>query len=149
MEQRYGKLGLLLMRIGRARRRAADEAFRRFDIHPAQHFLLMHLSREGSIESQSRLAQRMDVSPAFVAKSLKSLEAAGYIERADGRDLRRNETRITPAGRNAAELCRKSFVRTDESCFAGFDEAELIALEGYLERILANLNVQTKGEETY
>ena len=60
------------MHIGRMQHRIIEARVRRLGIHPSQHILLMHLSQMGRFPSQTQIAQELDVSPASVARTLKS-----------------------------------------------------------------------------
>ena len=108
--------------------------------HRGQHRLLMHLSRAGSAASQRRLADDLEVSPACVARMLKSLTDDGYIERTgDADDARRNTVRITPKGLEVVEDSRRRFEALDLRAFTGFTDEEIDTLGTLLLRVHANL----------
>ena len=106
------------MHIGRMQHRIIEARVRRLGIHPSQHILLMHLSQMGRFPSQAQIAQELDVSPASVARTLKSLEANGYIERC-GSDVdgRRNEIAITAKGEEMVRRSREIFDRLEAATF--------------------------------
>ena len=120
-------------------------------IHHSQHRTLMHLARGEQIPSQRELAASLGISPAAVTATLKRLEKEGYIERVmPDEDNRRNEIRITDAGRVKVEESRALFDEIDRATFAGFSEAEMAALADYLRRMKENLtayNDVCNGEE--
>ena len=66
-------------------------------LHRSQRRMLMHLSRFETMPSQRRIADDFDVSPACVARTLKSLAGEGYITRADD-DADRSQDRQIPGG---------------------------------------------------
>ena len=128
------------MHIGRMQHRIIEARVRRLGIHPSQHILLMHLSQMGRFLSQTQIAQELDVSPASVARTLKSLEANGYIERC-GSDVdgRRNEIAISKKGEEMVQCSRKIFDRMDAARFKDFSPEELDVLEALLQRQMDNL----------
>lgn len=140
MKDVYWRITESLRRIDRMRRQVMDRSFEEFGITPGQHFVLMHLERMGNVLSQVQIAEEMHVTPANVARTVKSLDAAGYIQRVIGEDERRNEICVTPRGRELIERSHSIFRGMNERCFQGFDSEELEALRTMLERVLANLS---------
>ena len=128
------------MHIGRMQHRIIEARVRRLGIHPSQHILLMHLSQMGRFPSQTQIAQELDVSPVSVARTLKSLEANGYIERC-GSDVdgRRNEIAISKKGEEMVRRSREIFDRLEAATFENFSDAELDCLEALLGKVMANL----------
>lgn len=94
----------------------------------------------GRPPSQRELADRLHVSPATVAASLKSLERNGYVERsADPSDARRNQLAITRKAEEALEAGREVFHAVDEAMLSGFSQSEIEALDAFHRRMLENL----------
>jgi len=89
------------------------------------------------------LAVCFGITPAAITGALQKLEADGYIERKLGEDNRFNEITITEKGRDVVEKTKSMFAAVDEQLFQGFSKEEIVALSGYLERIIVNM----KGEE--
>ena len=145
MEERLRGINERMRRIDRNRLRIIERTVGDLDILPSQHFVLMHLSREGRAASQAQVANMLHVSPARVTLLMKNLEAAGYIERTSGADGRRNEIAITEKGQAVVKCSREFFRRLDEECYAGFRAEELEQLSGYLDRVLDNISHM--GEE--
>ncbi|MBQ8506193.1 MAG: MarR family transcriptional regulator [Clostridia bacterium] len=140
MEDRYQKLCMLQMQIGRMRHRIIDGRIQELGIHPSQHLMLVHLSRMGRILSQARLAEELNVSPALVARTLKNLEAGGYIERADSStDGRRNEITITSLGEAVLRKGKCMVQGVDACSFEGFSTEELDQLQGLLKKMFDNI----------
>ena len=141
-----------MRRIDRIRLRIIERTVGDLGILPGQHFVLMHLSREGRAASQAQVANMLHVSPARVTLVMKSLDAEGYIERASGADGRRNEIAITEKGEAVVKRSRAFFKQLDEASYAGFTEEELRQFSSYLERVLGNLaNIAEetrRGEES-
>jgi DNA-binding MarR family transcriptional regulator len=108
--------------------------------HPWMLGLLLR-SGAGEVPSQRVLADRIGISPAAVANSLKSLERCGVVRReADARDGRRNRVTITEEGRTVMRRCQGVFREVEEAMYAGFSDAELCELDGYLARMMENLH---------
>ena len=93
------------------------------------------------VPSQKHLAQRLHVSPATVANSLKSLERGGYVRKeTDPADARRNQVYITDKGRQAVTQCIQVFQAVDAQTLVGFSAEEQEQLRGYHRRMLDNLS---------
>lgn len=144
----YHKLCCMMMRVMRMHRRIAEGRISALGIHPSQHFALMQLSRAGSVPSQARIAEMMDVSPASVARTLKNLDEGGYIVRADGRtDSRRNEIAITPKGESVVNASRELFMSVDSALYEGFSDGEIAQLEALLDKMIGNLSRLEQNEK--
>ena len=140
MKDIYPELCGLLMRSTRIRHKINMNAISGLGIHPSEHFLLVSLAREGHAFSQTKLAEMLDVSPACVARTIKSLDASGYIKRNESEgDSRRNEIRITEKGRAVLEKSRRMFEEMDEEIYSGFSDEDLNCLHGLLSRMLENI----------
>ena len=140
MKEIYPELYGQMMRITRIRHKINMGAISGLGIHPSEHFLLVSLAREGRAFSQTRLAEMLDVSPASVARTIKTLDAGGYIERNESEgDCRRNEIRITEKGRAVLEKSRSMFEGMDKEIYSGFSDEELYCLHGLLGRMLGNI----------
>ena len=108
-------------------------------LHPGQPKLLDYI-REHPGCTQKEAADEMDVTPASAAASLKRLEKAGLVRRAqDAQDARRNQLYITESGAaKMAENCRQ-FDALDEKMFSGMTENEVEAFRRACEKMFDNL----------
>ena len=123
----------------RLHRKGFERLVARLGIHRSQHFLLMNIDRENT-GSQKELAERLGISTAAVAVSLKKLEAEGYIERTvDDRDGRNNQIRITEAGRRVVGESKAYITLLDEAMFRGIDGDSLAVFIECLEKMKENL----------
>lgn len=140
MNERFHRISHMQRHLGRMHHRIVEARVRSLGIHPSQHFLLMRLSEMGRVPSQTQIAEELDVSPASVARTLKQLEAGGYIERC-GSDVdgRRNEIAISKKGEEMVQCSRKIFDRMDAARFKDFSPDELDVLEALLQRQMDNL----------
>ena len=88
-------------------------------IHRAQHRLLMTLACN-EFRSQVELARMLEVSPATIAVSLKSLEKSGK-------------------GQRVVEDSRDFFDMLDQQMYQGFTREERMHFSRFLERIYENM----------
>lgn len=103
-------------------------------------FLLGEETEDGTLPTQWELAQSLNVSPATVANSLKSLERMGYVARQpDPEDRRKNRISITEKGRDARARCIDVFDWIDGQIYTGFSHEELEQLKQFHLRMLHNL----------
>ena len=146
MNERFHRISHMQRHLGRMHHRIVEARVRSLGIHPSQHILLMRLSDMGRFPSQAQIAEELDISPASVARTLKQLEAGGYIERC-GSDVdgRRNEIAISAKGEEMVRRSREIFERMDAARFEGFGPEELDQLEALLMREMDNLRRLEQG----
>ena len=149
MIDRLHRISHMQRHLGRMQHRIVEARVRSLGIHPSQHFMLMRLSDMGRFPSQAQIAEELDVSPASVARTLKQLEAGGYIERC-GSDVdgRRNEIAISAKGEEMVQRSREIFGRLETVNYAGFTPEELDQLEALLKREMENLRRLEQGGST-
>lgn len=137
----------LLIHTTRLHHRNIDKLFGDTGLHRSQRMLLMHLSHCTDTPSQRELASRFDISPACVARTLKSLASEGYISRTgDEDDLRRNNVSITAKGLSAVHETCHAFDQIDQAAFSGLSEEDISQLSALLRRIQENLRRLESGE---
>ena len=108
-------------------------------ISHSHHLLLMQLYFQ-DFKSQKDIAKRLNISPAAVTMSLKKLEAEGYVEKnINPEDTRFNFVSLTEKGKDVVTLSIRVFEALDTKLFEGFENEELEAFMGYLQRIIDNL----------
>lgn len=109
---------------------------------------LHYADGQGQKLSQRELARRLNLSPATVAVSLKTMERNGYVSReVDGADQRRNLVSITEEGKRAMELCHQAFQAADGQLLSDFTAEEKEQLTGYFIRMLRNMGVTDPEKE--
>lgn len=129
-----------MMRIGRLHRTIFERNISKMGIHHSQHHLLMYIAHAGEVKSQKEIADKFGVSPAAIARSLKTLEAEGFIERTNiGEDNRINTITITEKGKEIVNRSHIMFKETDESLFEDFSNDEIEKFNEYLEKIQSKL----------
>ncbi len=130
----------LFMCVSHLHHAAIEGRVSKLGFHHSQHRMLMHLAQYEHIPAQKDLAVAKGISPAAVTTTLKRLEKEGYIARATtDEDNRRNEIRITEAGRAAVDQSRAFFNAVDKNMFEGISEEELQVFTEILGRMRENL----------
>ena len=109
-------------------------------IHHSQHHLLVYIAKHGEVQSQKHIAEKFGITPAAVARTLKGLEADGYIERTNIEDDGRlNKIIITEKGKDIVRKSHIMFSETDISIFEDFSEEDLMIFNSYLDKMQARL----------
>ena len=141
---RPSELTHLMILSNQNHKKALERSLDSFGLHRAQHRLLMTLACDCFL-SQVELAKSLEVSPATIAVTLKSLEKAGLISRRVYReDNRANFVELTDAGERIVEESREVFWALDEKMYRGFSEEEKEQLCHFLERIYENMQNETE-----
>ena len=102
-------LGVLEHKLHQAHRNAVQAELNAAGLQEVGHPLLLCILRsagdrcpDGQVQAQRELSTLLDISPAAVATSLKSLEKKGYIHREpEPGDARRNRVKLTDKGQKA------------------------------------------------
>lgn len=133
------RLAWLLKDIHHRRSNLAQMALNSISLHFGHPRILLTIDHmEGA--SQKELAERLRVTPASLATSLKRLEKAGFLERTiDERDSRINKIRLTAKGKEAAVACRMQLFSIDKLMLKGLDEVQQQQLAALLNHVNANL----------
>ena len=134
---------MLVQHLRQAYRSAVQAELDAAGIHEVGHPLLLCILRGAAQDqglTQRELAQRLEVSPAAVTTSLKSLEKRGYIHREpEPGDARRNRVRLTDEGRQAVETCTACFQRVNDRLVRGLSEEEKEQIRCLFRKMLDNL----------
>ncbi len=138
-----------LITTNRAHKSMVEKYVDQTGMHRSQHHLLMIIARSPKVPSQKELAEKLKISPAAVAVTLKKLEKLGYIERcAAETDNRYNEIRISPKGKVLLEDTRNMFEKLDKAVFDGFSPEDFDRFLDYMNRIQQNILLcDTAAEE--
>lgn len=121
-------------------RKLMDYYLNETGIYSSQHHILMELSRD-QVASQKELADRMSVSSATIAVSLKKLEKGGYISKEmDDTDNRLNQITLTEKGKKVVEQSKLIFKTLNFQVFDDFEQKELEDLSGLLTKLNSKLN---------
>lgn len=128
-----------LIQLNALKRIQTHRAASEIGLYEGQMPLLETLEQNGCL-TQKALADRLRVSPASVAVSIKRMQKGGIVDKIPSEeDLRYNRIRLTEKGRLLTRRTRALFDRLDDEMLAGFSAAECELLYGYLCRITQNL----------
>lgn len=95
-----------------------NKILNRYGLYKGQPLILGLLEHYPGI-TQQELADRLEVSKATIAASLKRMEKAGFIQRSpDPQDTRRNRITITDLGRKASHDCRQEVDHLRDTLFS-------------------------------
>lgn len=101
---------------------------------------ILHTVKELNGATQKEIADKLNVTPASLAVSIKRMERANLIEKNMSKtDLRRNYITLTDYGSRILNDSFLSLLEMDNQMIMGFTDEELAVLTGYLDRILENL----------
>ena len=144
MPTTFQHLELLSRQVHQAHRSAVGEEMARRglrDVNPMILAILKHMEQtQPQSFSQRDMARALDISPAAVTNSLKSMEKSGYVSRApEQEDARRNRVELTEKGRLAVEECEQAFLAVSRRMLAGFSPEEQALLVEFRGRMLNNL----------
>ena len=142
-----GQMELLAQQLHQAHRNSVGAQLTALGLSEVGHPMLLTILKSssetgagGPYLAQRELAERLRISPAAVANSLKSLEKGGYIHRQPGAgDARRNQVLLTDKGRRAVEGCQRAFDQVARQMLAGFTAQEKEQLLSFRRRMLQNL----------
>ena len=135
----------LLRLADKSVKRSIEKRVEGTGVYRSQHRLLMILGKNPEC-SQTELAEKLEISPAAVAVSLKKLEKAGYIERqCHESDNRINHVAITEKGRQVIDISISYFREMENAFFGDFSDEELRQLEQLLWRVIKNGDSYYKG----
>lgn len=135
----------LFRQMDQSLKRAISKKVKDTGIYRSQHRLLMLLGKHPEC-SQTELAERMEISPAAVAVSLKKLEKGGYINRqSHAEDNRINHVEVTDKGQEAISVSIQYFKEIENAMLKDFSLEEMECLKNYLERIIQNGETYYQG----
>ena len=127
------------MKLSALHRYHIHTALSKHGVFPGQPPLLAVL--EESDCTQKELSEKLKVSAATVAVSVKRLQKSGFVEKlSDSEDLRCNRIRISEKGKKISELCHSECDRIDKMMFEGFSDEERRQYADFLKRISDNLS---------
>jgi len=144
MPTSFQRLELLSQQIHQANRAAVGAELAQRGLSEVNPLILAILKHVEQIQPQSfsqrDLARMLEISPAAVTNSLKSMERSGYISREPEQgDARRNRITLTEKGRAAVEGCEEAFQAVSRRMLAGFSAEEQALLVEFRARMLNNL----------
>ena len=143
MEEQKHRIIHLMGVTDRTLKRSISKKVENTGVFRSQHRLLMILGKHPDC-SQTELAERLEISSAAVAVSLKKLEKSGFISRqCQENDNRVNQVVITEKGWEIIDQSVQYFKEMENAFLSDFSEEELKQLQSFLERMIKN------GEDYY
>lgn len=133
-----------LMRAFHAQRAYLRPSVDGLGLGPGQAKLLVYLAVHGP-SSQREVAEFFETDPASVSRMFDSLERAGFVTSAPGRDRRTKALELTERGRDAATSWELACDDEQEAMLAGFSSEERRTFADYLSRAHANLRRAAGG----
>jgi DNA-binding MarR family transcriptional regulator len=129
--------GFLLIRLGMALKELSTAAAEAEGFEPHDYVVLAILG-EGARETQSTIADAIDVDPSRLVALLDSLEQRGMVMRQrDPQDRRRHLVSITDAGKVELARLRVLVKRLEDDFFAPLDPDSRTALHALLRSLAA------------
>ena len=140
----------MMLETGRLHRSVMEKSLQDLDCSPSQHRMLLILKFSGRKVSQKELSEKMKISKAAVAATLKKLEKKGFVEKkTDEEDNRYNEIVLTNEGLRMLEKTKEVFDKADDLMFSDVTEEEIAATLKCIEKIhgsLVAMNCECGGE---
>ncbi len=135
------RLGSLIGLTGRQWRRAVNLRLQPFDLTEATWVPLLQLARSEKPMRQKDLAAALSLDSSSVVRVLKTLEAAGLIERGqDGGDGRAKAIIITDTGRALAGRVEHVSKDLEQELLAAVSVRDVAIARGVLEQIAGHLD---------
>ncbi len=145
MEQQYREAVRTLMQTDKLHRTLLEKRIASLGIHRSQHIMLMVLSNFSATVKQADLAEKLGISNAAAAVTIKKLENGGYIERlSDNGDKRANIVQITSAGKAVVEESKMIFDSVERVMTSGITRTELAGFLAATEKMQINLKEALK-----
>ena len=120
-------------------RRAIEKYVARTGVYRSQHRLLMILGKHPDC-SQMELAQRLEITPAAVATTIKKLEKGGYVTRlVSEQDNRVNKLAVTEKGERIIAQSIQIFGEVEQKALQDFSPEEVLQFNDFVQRIRKNL----------
>lgn len=134
--------------ISKTHKRAIEKYVDEHQMPKSQHRLLITLSCLGPETCQKDLAERLQITPAAVAITLRKLEKDGLVERKiSPKDNRYKIITVTEKGNKIVKESERAFYSIDEDCFQEFTDKEIETLSHSLKKLLHNLEKMERSRD--
>lgn len=133
------KFGMLLANIGRLQAKQADRFMERFGLYRGQAILLKILSEKNGL-THSKIAEKLEISPAAATKVIKRMEALKYVRRQpDPIDERISRVFIQEKGAAVVHQIENSFDQIDQILISNLSPEEQRTFFQLLWKVYASL----------
>lgn len=117
--------------------RALDRISSECGLYMGQPPILFMLDHDGQ-QTQTEIAQRLRVTPATVATSIKRMEKAGLLRKETyPTDQRRNRIVLTPQGKETVRKCRAMFAEMEHVLENALDPEEARTFDDLLTKMIS------------
>jgi MarR family transcriptional regulator, transcriptional regulator for hemolysin len=141
----HAAFGSLLSRAARQWRRAADLRLEPFALTEATWLPLVHIARAPESPRQKDLAASMSLDGSSVVRLLDNLEAAGLIQRKEGKhDRRAKIILLTPRGRAIADRVETVARRIRGNALAGLSDKDIETTVRVLQHVCRALDTNAE-----
>jgi MarR family transcriptional regulator for hemolysin len=141
----HASFGSLLSRAARQWRRAADLRLEPFELTEATWLPLLRIARAPTAPRQKDLAASMSLDGSSVVRLLDNLEAAGLIQRKEGKDDRRAKIiLLTPRGRAIADKVETVARRIRSDALAGLSDKDIETTVRVLQHVCRALDTSAE-----
>ena len=136
----YSELIRKFIRTNRMHKELVDARVSTLGLHRSQHMMLMCISHFEKDPTQREVAERLEISPASAAETIKKLESSEFIARSsDKNDTRCNVIKITDKGKKILADTHKIFESINEKTFDGLSEHETEVFKKCLSKMQENI----------
>ena len=120
------KILFKIVQVDRLHRNILDHKLKEFNIYRSQHQLLRYLLDVNTLPSQKELADKLDITAAAVATTIKKMEKEGLVKKTPSKqDNRSNLINITAEGKKIMFQTRQMFDLSDQDVIQGISKEEL------------------------
>ncbi|WP_081776156.1 MarR family winged helix-turn-helix transcriptional regulator [Companilactobacillus nodensis] len=110
------------------------------DLNLADSIIMMIVTKHSGY-NQEKIGEVTLFDGAIIARSLKKLEAQGFVTReVDETNRRRKIVQITESGKEFGNKLRSAFKESNETIYSGITEEELKQLDVIMAKVYANLD---------
>ena len=110
------------------------------DLNLADSIIMMIVTKHSGY-NQEKIGEVTMFDGAIIARSLKKLEAQGFVTReVDETNRRRKIVQITESGKEFGNKLRSAFKESNETIYSGITEEELKQLDVIMAKVYANLD---------
>ena len=130
----------LFIHTDKLHRNLAEQRMSDLNIHRSQHMMLRCISAFSDPPTQKDISEKLGISAATAAVTLKKLEASGFIKKVTSKgDARCNKVSITKKGEDILLKGKEIIKEIDDASIKGFSREELQIFSECLIKMQNNL----------
>lgn len=121
-------------------RERADARLAKYDVTPAQAYVILYLSRQGGQVTQQSLGAHLRIKPSTVNGIVDRMVERGLIKRSlDEFDARRRHLLLTDEGGIQLQCFRQELLEAENVLESCFTPKELVEFQTFLGRVIQKL----------